>query len=77
MADSTIQFDREVKVPLDAENNVIEVWLVDINEECLEVYWQPIGSGYKQVQKLERCEKFFTKVWLAGIWFTKSSNLNL
>ncbi|NEQ75923.1 MAG: Uma2 family endonuclease [Okeania sp. SIO2C9] len=58
VADSTIKFDREVKIPLYAENNVIEVWLVDINGECLEVYRQPIGSSYKEVQKLERGEIF-------------------
>ncbi|WP_202219990.1 Uma2 family endonuclease [Okeania sp. KiyG1] len=58
VADSTIKFDREVKVPLYAENNVIEVWLVDINKEYLEVYRQPIGGSYKQVQKLERGEIF-------------------
>ena len=56
VADSTIKFDREVKVPLYAENNVIEVWLVDINEEYLEVYRQPIGGVYKEVQKFERGE---------------------
>ncbi|MGB3508287.1 MAG: Uma2 family endonuclease [Microcoleaceae cyanobacterium] len=61
VADSTIKFDHEVKVPLYAENNVIEVWLVDINEECLEVYRQPIGNSYKQVQKLERGENLFVQ----------------
>ena len=56
VADSTIKFDGEIKVALYGENNVVEVWLVDINEQCLEVYRQPIGSIYQEVQKLKRGE---------------------
>lgn len=54
VGDSTIKYDREVKIPLYAEDNIIEVWLVDINEQCLEVYRQPTAGGYGQVQKLRR-----------------------
>ena len=53
VADSRIKFDGEIKVVLYGENNVVEVWLVDINEQCLEVYRQPIGSIYQEVQKLK------------------------
>ena len=56
VADSRIKFDGEIKVVLYGENNVVEVWLVDINEQCLEVYRQPIGSIYQEVQKLKRGE---------------------
>ena len=54
VADNTIKYDREIKIPLYAENNIVEVWLVDINEQCLEVYRQPTASGYRQVKKLRR-----------------------
>lgn len=53
VADSTVIKDREVKVPLYAEDNISEVWLVDINEQCLEVYREPSVNGYQNVQKLE------------------------
>jgi Uma2 family endonuclease len=56
VADSRIKFDGEIKVALYGENNVVEVWLVDINEQCLEVYRQPICSIYQEVQKLKRRE---------------------
>ncbi|MDJ0517340.1 MAG: Uma2 family endonuclease [Trichodesmium sp. MO_231.B1] len=49
-----VKLDREVKIPLYGEDNIIEVWLVDINDQCVEVYRQPIASGYEQVQKLQR-----------------------
>ncbi len=54
VGDSTIKYDREVKIPLYAEDNIIEVWLVDLNGQCLEVYRQPSASGYQQIQKLQR-----------------------
>ncbi|MEH2230547.1 MAG: Uma2 family endonuclease [Nostoc sp.] len=51
VADSTIEYDREEKIPLYAEANIIEVWLVDINEEIVEVYQQPTAAGYQDMQK--------------------------
>jgi Uma2 family endonuclease len=51
VADSTIEYDREVKIPLYAEANIIEVWLVDINEQIVEVYQQPTAAGYQHIQK--------------------------
>ena len=54
VGDSTIKYDREIKIPLYAENDIIEVWLADINEQSLEVYRQPTANGYRQVQKLQR-----------------------
>ena len=54
VADSTIKGDRKVKVPLYAEENITEVWLVDINEQCLEVYRDPTPTGYQTVEKFQR-----------------------
>ncbi|MDF2387729.1 Uma2 family endonuclease [Nostoc ellipsosporum NOK] len=51
VADSTIMYDREEKIPLYAEANIIEVWLVDINEEIVEVYQQPTAAGDQHMQK--------------------------
>ncbi|MBD2208027.1 Uma2 family endonuclease [Calothrix sp. FACHB-1219] len=51
VADSTIEYDREEKIPLYAEANIIEVWLVDINEQIVEVYQQPTAAGYQFMQK--------------------------
>ncbi|BAY15788.1 hypothetical protein NIES21_16070 [Anabaenopsis circularis NIES-21] len=51
VADSTIIYDREEKIPLYAEANIIAVWLVDINEQVVEVYQQPSATGYQFIQK--------------------------
>ena len=54
VADTTIEFDREVKIPLYAESGISEVWVVDINQQCLEVYRQPLGNSYQIIQKYYR-----------------------
>lgn len=54
VADTTIEFDREVKIPLYAEAGISEVWVVDINGQCLEVYQQPSSKGYQIIQKYYR-----------------------
>ncbi|MGD1702924.1 Uma2 family endonuclease [Dapis sp. BLCC M229] len=56
VSDTTIKYDREIKVPLYAENNIVEVWLVNLTEECLEVYRQPTANGYEIVQTFQRGE---------------------
>lgn len=50
VADTTVESDREIKIPLYAENAIIEVWLVDINEQCIEVYREPSPNGYQNIQ---------------------------
>lgn len=54
VADTTVQYDRQVKIPLYAEDNIAEVLLVDINGQCVEVYREPTPDGYQNVQKFER-----------------------
>ena len=54
VADTTVQYDREVKIPLYVENNIAEVWLVDINGQFVEVYREPTSDTYQTVRKLEK-----------------------
>ena len=51
VADSTVRFDRTVKIPLYAEDGIAEVWLVDLPAQCIEVYRQPAAEGYQQVER--------------------------
>ncbi len=52
VADTTVKYDREVKIPLYAKANIPEVWLVDVNQEVIEVYRNPLQGVYQDVQKL-------------------------
>ena len=54
VADSTIDSDRELKIPLYAEDGITEVWLVDINSACIEVYRYPTSKGYQETFKVYR-----------------------
>lgn len=54
VADSTIDSDRELKILLYAEDGITEVWLVDINGDCIEVYRHPSANGYQEILKFYR-----------------------
>lgn len=54
VADTTVEFDREIKIPLYAKSGVREVWLVDLHESAIAIYREPSLSGYRQVQQLQR-----------------------
>lgn len=49
VADTTVRYDREVKIPLYGRASVPEVWLIDIRERRAEVHLQPSRDGYRQV----------------------------
>jgi Uma2 family endonuclease len=63
VADTTVESDRDVKIPLYAENGITEVWLVDINAQCLEVYRQPSENGYLNIQKYYRGQTVFVQAF--------------
>ncbi|NEQ24827.1 MAG: Uma2 family endonuclease [Microcoleus sp. SIO2G3] len=54
VADTTVEADRNVKIPLYANSRISEVWLVDLNAQCLEVYRQSFENGYQIIQKYYR-----------------------
>ena len=54
VADSTVDNDRNIKVPIYARSGIQEVWLVDLVENCLEVYRQPGPNGYSLMLKFWR-----------------------
>jgi Uma2 family endonuclease len=57
VCDSTLRFDREVKVPLYARHKVPEVWLLDLAERQLEIYRKPSAKGYAQILRPGTDEK--------------------
>jgi Uma2 family endonuclease len=53
VADSTVNYDRDVKVPNYSRSGIQEVWLWDLEANCLEVYRNPTANGYTLIQKFE------------------------
>ncbi len=54
VADSTVNYDRDVKIPHYARSGIQEVWLWDLEANCLEVYRDPTTNGYISMQRFER-----------------------
>lgn len=52
VAETSTEVDREIKVPLYAQAGIIEVWLVALPHGHIEVYRNPISTGYREVQSL-------------------------
>lgn len=54
---SSSGYDREVKVPLYASFGIQETWLVDIEQELIEVYRAPGVEGYGEVHRVRRGQR--------------------
>ena len=49
VSDSTLRYDRDIKVPLYAKAGIPEVWLLDVAGQRLEVYRRPSPDGYREI----------------------------
>jgi Uma2 family endonuclease len=56
VSNTTLDYDREVKLPIYSRSGVPEVWIVDIESQVVEVYLQPSPSGYESVSRRNRGE---------------------
>jgi Uma2 family endonuclease len=53
VADSTLSYDRDIKMPLYAEFGILEAWLFDVNDKTLTRYTNPSQRGYKNTESLD------------------------
>jgi Uma2 family endonuclease len=47
VSDTTVDVDRNVKIPLYGRNGIIESWLIDLTANVIEVYRGPAATGYR------------------------------
>jgi len=52
VAETSVEVDRDVKVPLYARAGIPEVWLVDLSGECIEVFQRASPQGYLEVRRV-------------------------
>jgi Uma2 family endonuclease len=50
VADTTLESDRTFKLPVYAEAGIAEVWIVNLQDDCIEVYRNPSGTVYQSMQ---------------------------
>ena len=56
VADTTLAYDRDVKIPLYAGAGIPEVWLVDLGADAIRVYRRPGPDGYRESVTVTRGE---------------------
>jgi len=49
VADTSLDYDRGVKIPLYAASGIPEVWLLDLRRKQLEIHLDPGPSGYRKI----------------------------
>ena len=56
VADTSVGFDRDTKIPLYGRAGIREVWLVDLTQDHIEVHRQPARTrrGYRDMQRCTR-----------------------
>ena len=54
VSESSLAYDRDVKLPLYARAGIVEVWLVALNWQVVEVYRLPSENGYGEKRTLRR-----------------------
>ncbi|MFY9553862.1 MAG: Uma2 family endonuclease [Blastocatellia bacterium] len=54
VADTSVEYDRAIKLPLYARAGIPEVWLVVLPKEVIEIHSQPTNDNYQKVQRLKR-----------------------
>lgn len=49
ISQSSLRYDREVKIPLYARHDIPEVWLIDVEDKQIGLYREPAASAYQNV----------------------------
>jgi len=71
VSDTSLSYDREVKKPLFAEAGIPELWIVNIEDEQVEVYKNPVKGDYGRRQDFKRGDTIFLEKLDLSIKVTK------
>ena len=63
VADTSLRFDQEIKLPLYARHGVPEVWIVDLGRQRIEVYRRPLAGRYLETLYPQRGELVAPEGW--------------
>src|SRR5438105_1496751 len=56
VSDTTLVYDRDIKMPLYARAGIPEAWLIDLAAERIEVYQDPVAGQYASARAVARGE---------------------
>jgi Uma2 family endonuclease len=57
VSDTTLEYDRKIKVPLYARAGIPEVWIVNLADESVETFAEPSGGAYQTTAAFSRGEE--------------------
>ncbi|HWQ31789.1 MAG TPA: Uma2 family endonuclease [Blastocatellia bacterium] len=57
VADTTLEYDRNAKIPAYARAGIAEAWLVDLNNDRIEIYTQPDQGFYREIRLVSRKQR--------------------
>lgn len=61
VANTSIEIDRRVKLPMYARAGISEVWLVNLMEDRIETYTNPVNESYQKVRIARRGESLLSE----------------
>lgn len=53
IANCSLRYDRNIKIPLYAQHGIAEVWIVDLVAHHVEVYRKPSGDAYAEISRVK------------------------
>jgi Uma2 family endonuclease len=56
VCDTSLERDRDIKIPRYAREGIAEAWLVDVNSETITSYRNPLPAGYANAVVAKRGE---------------------
>ncbi len=56
VSDTTLEYDRQIKVPLYARAGIAEVWIINLMADQVEIYAQPENDTYQSQRQARRGE---------------------
>mgnify|MGYP000431933753 FL=1 len=56
VAETSSDYDRQIKIPLYARWGIPEAWLVDLDQHRVEVHRDPSDDGYREVRVVTKSE---------------------
>lgn len=57
IADSSLEFDQNKKLPIYARAGIVELWIVNLHESVIEIYREPHFTGYEKKTVLRPGDK--------------------
>lgn len=62
VSDTTLRYDREIKLPFYAKTGIPEVWIADPANETMERHSNLSGSDYRRMERARRGEELASEV---------------